>query len=462
MTGISWGGFNSLQLAARRPPALKAIITLMSTDDRYADDVHYKGGCVLATDLLHWSTCMLHWQCQPPHEAAVGERWRELWERRLAANRPWVHTWLAHQRRDAYWKHGSVCEDYAAIEVPVYAIGGWTDGYTNSVLRLLEGLPGPRKGLIGPWPHAFPHYATPGARDRLSPGGAALVGPLAQGQGHRIMDEPMLRVWMQEATAPVPWMDEVPGRWVAEDAWPSPRVEPRRLAARRRRHARAAAADPAAPDAEAAAAHGADGGRLSISGAQLCGADAGAWCAESQPSDFAPDQRAAEGQSLCFTSAPLAEPLEILGHPRLTLRFAVDRPLALVAARLDDVAPGGVSKLVTTQIFNLTHLTSHEKPERLEPGREYEATIALDADRPGLPGRPPPAPRPLADLLAVGVAFTRTGHAHGGRRRERPRAAGAAGAAGGRRSPALRPAGRPRGPRREDARRRSRRSLLHP
>ncbi|NTV04690.1 CocE/NonD family hydrolase, partial [bacterium] len=120
MTGISWGGFNSLQLAARRPPALKAIITLMSTDDRYADDVHYKGGCVLATDLLHWSTCMLHWQCQPPHEAAVGERWRELWERRLEANEPWIHTWLAHQRRDAYWKHGSVCEDYAAIEIPVY------------------------------------------------------------------------------------------------------------------------------------------------------------------------------------------------------------------------------------------------------------------------------------------------------------------------------------------------------
>ena len=184
MTGISWGGFNSLQLAARRPPALKAIITLMSTDDRYADDVHYKGGCVLATDLLHWSTCMLHWQCQPPHEAAVGERWRELWERRLEANQPWIHTWLAHQRRDAYWKHGSVCEDYAAIEVPVYAVGGWTDGYTNSVLRLLEGLPGPRKGLIGPWPHAFPHYVTPGPADRLPPGGAALVGPLAEGRRH--------------------------------------------------------------------------------------------------------------------------------------------------------------------------------------------------------------------------------------------------------------------------------------
>ena len=44
MFGISWGGFNALQVAARQPPALKAIITLCSTDDRYEDDIHYKGG----------------------------------------------------------------------------------------------------------------------------------------------------------------------------------------------------------------------------------------------------------------------------------------------------------------------------------------------------------------------------------------------------------------------------------
>ena len=48
MMGISWGGFNALQVAALRPPALKAIITLCSTDDRYSDDIHYKGGCLLA------------------------------------------------------------------------------------------------------------------------------------------------------------------------------------------------------------------------------------------------------------------------------------------------------------------------------------------------------------------------------------------------------------------------------
>ncbi|MGH9294591.1 MAG: CocE/NonD family hydrolase, partial [Acidimicrobiales bacterium] len=55
MTGISWGGFNSLQLAARRPPALRAIITCCASDDRYSDDVHYRGGCVLAVDMLQWA-----------------------------------------------------------------------------------------------------------------------------------------------------------------------------------------------------------------------------------------------------------------------------------------------------------------------------------------------------------------------------------------------------------------------
>jgi hypothetical protein len=132
-------------------------------------------------------------------------------------------------------------------------------------------------------------------------------------------------------------------------------------------------------DAEAAAANGADGGRLRIKGSQLCGADAGAWCAESQPSDWPPDQRAAEGQSLCFTSAPLAARVEILGHPRLALWIASDRPLALVAARLDDVAPDGVSRLVSQEVFNLTHRASHESPGALEPGRDYAVAIALDA-----------------------------------------------------------------------------------
>jgi hypothetical protein len=384
MTGISWGGFNSLQLAALRPPALKAIITAMSTDDRYADDVHYKGGCVMATDIMHWSACMLNWQCQPPNEAAVGERWRELWMERLEHNEPWVHHWLAHQRRDDYWRHGSVCEEYGAIEVPVYAIGGWIDGYTNSVFRLLQGLEGPRKALIGPWPHTWPMQSVPTPEIGYLQEALRWWDHWLKGIDTGIMDEPMLRVWMEEYVAPQPLLEHQPGRWVAEEAWPSPRITTHALRLDAdgvlRRTGAGRDATSAGPDPETAAAQGADEhGRLRIRGLQLCGIDAATWCAEGQPSDWAPDQRGAEGQSLVFTSAPLPERLEILGHPVVRLRFASDRPLALVAARLADVAPDGVSRVVAQQIFNLTHLESHEAARALEPGREYEIEIPLDA-----------------------------------------------------------------------------------
>ncbi len=384
MTGISWGGFNSLQLAARRPPALKAIVTLMSTDDRYADDVHYKGGCVMGTDLLHWSSCMLHWQCQPPNEEAVGSGWREQWLRRLEANQPWVHTWFAHQWRDAYWQHGSVCEDYSDIDIPVYAVGGWADGYTDSVLRLLEGLPGPRKALIGPWGHAFPHLAAPGPAIGFLRETLRWWDHWLKGADTGVMDEPMLRVWMQEWDPPAGEVADKPGRWVAEEEWPAARLTPRLW----RLDGGGALLPATAPDrADAGAgahAHVVGSGAapeagLTIRGSQLCGADAGAWCAEGQPSDRAPDQRAAEGQSLCFTSTPLAGHVEILGRPLVTLRLSADRPLALIAVRLDDVAPDGVSELVTQQVLNLTHRESHERPQPLEPGREYTVDVELDA-----------------------------------------------------------------------------------
>ena len=73
MMGISWGGFNALQVAAKQPPALKAIITLCSTDDRYADDIHYKGGLLL-NENMGWGATMLSYSSRPPDPALVGEQ----------------------------------------------------------------------------------------------------------------------------------------------------------------------------------------------------------------------------------------------------------------------------------------------------------------------------------------------------------------------------------------------------
>ncbi len=165
MMGISWGGFNGLQIAARRPPALKAIVTLCSTDDRYADDAHYMGGTLLTAG-IEWASFLFGSMCLPPDPILVGDSWRAMWLERLENVPLFLEPWLQHQRRDAYWKHGSVCEDYAAIQCPVYAVGGWTDAYRNAGTRLSAFCP-----------------SRPA--DRVPAGNAALVGLLAEGRRYR-------------------------------------------------------------------------------------------------------------------------------------------------------------------------------------------------------------------------------------------------------------------------------------
>ena len=115
MMGISWGGFNALQVAAHRPPALGAVITLCSSDDRYADDVHYMGGCSI-NDNLRWASTMFSHNARPPDPTVVGDRWRDMWMDRLEGSGLWVKNWLEHQRRDEFWKHGSGCGDYSKIQ----------------------------------------------------------------------------------------------------------------------------------------------------------------------------------------------------------------------------------------------------------------------------------------------------------------------------------------------------------
>jgi uncharacterized protein len=353
MWGISWGGFNSLQIAARQPPGLGAIVTLCSTDDRYADDVHYRGGCVLGLDMLHWSSSMLTWNARPPDPRTYGDGWREEWLRRLEALSPWVEHWLGHQRRDAYWQHGSVCEDYSAIACPVYAVGGFADGYTNAVPRLLAGLSVPRKGLVGPWAHAFPDDALPGPSIGFLQECIRWFDHWLKGAENGVMAEPMLRVWMQDSVDPRPQYEVRPGRWVAEPSWPSPHVRSR------------------------AWELPLDGPR-ELLGVQSCGTEAGAWTSEGQSADLAADQRPDDALSLSFDSEPLEGPVEILGFPEATLSLAVDRPDALVVVRLCDVFPDGRSALVTRGLLNLAHRESHEHPSPLEPGRRYEIRVPLD------------------------------------------------------------------------------------
>lgn len=361
MIGLSWSGFNALQVAARRPSALKAIITMCSTDDRYADDAHYKGGCLLNENLT-WGSAFFSLNACPPDPEITGELWREQWLERLDSNRLFPALWMRHPHRDAYWKHGSVCEDYDAIQCAVYAVGGWADGYVNAIPRLMEGLSTPKKALIGPWPHAFPHVAEPGPQIGFFQEAVRWWDYWLKGIDTGIMDEPILRVWMEDWLPPAPYHAERPGRWVAEETWPSPRITSRTWFLNV-----LSLGEQADPE-----------DIVRVRSPQTTGLRSGDYYGFGAHGDAPLDQRADDGKSMVFDSDPLTERLEILGAPVATLELAADRPVAFIIVRLNDVAPDGSSSRVSYGVLNLTHRDSHARPAPLEPGRRYRVPVQLN------------------------------------------------------------------------------------
>ncbi len=362
IVGISWGGFNGLQLAALRPPALRAVVSICSTDDRYADDVHYMGGALLG-EQLSWASVMFGINTLPPDPEHVGDRWRGMWEDRLDGSGLWLKNWLEHQTRDAFWKHGSVCENFADIEVPVYAVSGWADGYCRAVFRLVENLRSPAKGLVGPWSHRYPHVGKPGpAIDWLSEE-TRWWDQWLKGVDTGIMDEPPLRVFLQDHAEPRTHYEQREGKWITEPAWPSPNVTRTGFAL--------------GADGQLAASGGLPAGALDISSPLWVGLQGGKWCSYAHPGDQPGDQRRDDVGSLCFETAPLSDPLHMVGDATLTLTFTSDRPVAQVAVRLVDVAPDGAATRVSYGLLNLTHRDSHEHPEPLTPGQRYTVDVPM-------------------------------------------------------------------------------------
>ncbi len=463
MMGISWGGFNSLQMAARRPPELKAIITACSTDDRYADDVHYMGGSVLGYYMLPWASVMLAYNARPPDPQVVGDRWREMWLERLEANRFLAEKWLSHQRRDAYWKQGSVCEDYAAIECPVYLVGGWSDGYTNAIFRMLEGLSCPRRAVIGPWEHVWPEQGVPGPAIGFLQEEIRWWDHWLKGVDSGIMDEPLVRAYVQDSEPPRTAYDTRQGHWVAEADWPTPNVGEQTLYVTAHGLTQMVPGLPIGNGADRQLAD--EASQLRHCSPQTVGVDAGSWLPYANPADLPGDQRQDNARSLCVTGEPLTEPLELLGQPRATLTISSDQTQGFVAVRLCDVRPDGSVALISRAILNLTHADSHEHPVPLTPGEAVTYDIPLKAIAYTLPAGHRLELALSDQLLALDLADADTGHDHAAHRcrlpadpsrpnaasvRRRPLAVrrGRDGAPAGQRDPARAPAARHHLPRR--------------
>lgn len=357
MFGISWGGFNALQLAARAPAALKAIVTVCSTDDRYDNDVHYVGGAVLGIDMAAWGATMFAFNSRPPRPEVVGSSWVERWRERLASNRPMTPVWLGHQERDDYWRHGSAAEHHDRIGAAVLAVGGWADPYRDAVLRLVEHVDAPVKGIIGPWSHQYPDRG-------LAPGPS--IGFLQEtlrwwdrwlrDEQNGVEDEPALRAWINDGEPPATYYPDRSGRWIGAEAWPSAATEQCTVALDRFR--------------------GGEHGPVVVRSPQHTGADAGRFFPFGNATDLPPDQRAEDGRSVVF-DLPLDEPFDLLGNVVVRLRVTSDLPRATVTVRLCDVAPDGSSTLVTRGVLNAARRHGMDHTVELEPGVPTDLSVRL-------------------------------------------------------------------------------------
>ena len=374
MMGKSWGGFNCLQTAFLQPPALKAVIAVCSTTDRFADDIHYKSGCLLGEN-FGWGVVMLSYSSRPP-DPMLRSDWREMWLARLEAE-PWLAPrWADLQARSDYWKHGSICEDYSRMQVPVLIWGGWADNYMNTVATIVQHVPG-AKGIVGPWVHQYPHTAVPGPQVGFLTEAVRWWDRWLKGIENGAEADPAYRVYMLDSEPPNASPKFRKGHWVAEVAWPSTRVS-RRVFGLGSAASRPGGFTPPGPSVGYLGQD--EGGAISevISTPQHLGMNTGEFFPMGLNAEMPGDQRGDDALSLCFEGDVLAAPLDLLGAARLTLRLASDKALGFVVARLCDVAPDGSSVRIAHGMCNLCHRDSAEEPQPMVPGEMFGVSFAID------------------------------------------------------------------------------------
>jgi predicted acyl esterase len=285
-----------------------------------------------------------------------------MWLERLE-NEPFLAArWLKHQHRDEYWKHGSVCEDYSTIEAAVLAVGGWNDAYSNAIFRMVANLKSPVKAIIGPWAHKYPHIGVPGPRIGFLQEALRWWGFWLKGEATGVLRGPAIRAYVMNTFAPDALPAEISGKWIGEQSWPGANCEPNRLYLT----PQGLREEPGEEEA------------LSVASPETTGRDGGEFCVMWLGPEFAGDQARDDDGSLVFETHELGADLELVGQAVLELEFTSGQPVALLAARLNDVRPDGTVSRITYALQNLTHIVSHEAPEALDPGERYFCRIKFD------------------------------------------------------------------------------------
>ena len=354
MFGISWGGFNSIQMAVRKPPALKAFVALMATEDLYQEDVHYMDG------IIHIDSWMMSHDLSNAMPGAPEFRLDEDWLRNRFEVEPSVFTYMREQRDGSFWDRASARDKYEQIQIPGYYIGGWYDGYRDSPPRMLEHVKAPVKAMIGPWDHYYPHNAWPAPQVEWRHEAVRWFDQWLKGNDTGILDEPRFAVYVRDWHPPGPGVDEIPGHWRWEEGWPIERSVTKTFYAGRDHELSSSPSIQATHSLKYKPSVGLAGGGPVM------------WWG-----NIPPDQQSMDDYSLIYDSHPLDSPLEILGMPRAILKVSADVSRANWVVRICDVAPDGSVTQVGGAAFNGTHRKSAREPEDLIPGKVFPLEIKM-------------------------------------------------------------------------------------
>jgi len=348
MLGISWGGFNSIQMALRKPPALKAILAVAATEELFKEDVHYIDG-VFHVDEFELTMDLDQGRSGAPDfslkESVIGPRMDST---------PWSLTYMKHQRDGAFWR--APLRPIETLQVPAFLIGGLQDGYRDSIPRMLEQVKAPLKAWIGPWNHGFPNGSDYGPMVEWHDQAVRWFDYWLKGRDTGVLSDPRVIIYQQHWHPPESQPQDIPGEWRAE-SWPPAGLTPTTLYLQ--------------PD-HRLSSDAADSGRDLLRYTPSAGVEAGFWWGE-----LLTDQRPVDAYSLTYDSEPLGEELAILGLPKVTLRVAADAPLADWFVRLSDVAPDGRVTMVTGAGINGAQRKSMSEPEDLTPGKVFPLSLDL-------------------------------------------------------------------------------------
>jgi uncharacterized protein len=348
MMGISWGGFNAMQMAMRNPPGLKAIIAVDATDELFHDDVHYVDG-IMHVDEFELDMDMAEGITGAPDysldEKVLGPRFETP---------PWSLLYLKHQHDGPFWR--APVRPQNEIRVPCFLIGGLLDGYRDSIPEMLQHVKAPIRAIIGPWNHTFPNAAVPGPQIEWRDQAVRWWDHWLKGRDTGVLDDPKLIVYMQHWHPPDPNLENVPGVWRKEDAWPPQGMTESTLFLQ--------------PNHMLATTSAPDNHQLKYIPSN--GVEAGFWWGE-----LLVDQRPVDAFSLTYDSAPLKEDVAILGHPRAVLRASAPVPLAHWFARLSDVAPDRSVTQITGAGMNGAQRDSVTDPKDLLPNQLYSFKIEM-------------------------------------------------------------------------------------